>query len=255
MQRACVHDSVLYGPRCDWGENDCSAARSRKRQHARRCASRVACCALQLLNCALHAAFCALRIAIFAHLTLDATRLCTRSKYLLYKCTRNAREARRRRNDDAFIIDRAMSDVASEASDFINYLNEEEEGGLAPQGAPHSGEAAGKVGGGVGVGWGWRRTSEAGGRRQQRGKEGRGGRREGEEGRRGGERGRGVGTAIAPHNSEAAGREEVTKVANFSIEEPVALHIAFQVVLVTMLRRTSRTSHRISSSAFDHAAV
>ena len=27
-----------------------------------------------------------------------------------------------------------MSDVASEASDFINYLNEEEEGGLAPQG-------------------------------------------------------------------------------------------------------------------------
>jgi hypothetical protein len=95
---------------------------------------------------------------------------------------------------------------------------------------------AAKLLGRWGGGWGWRKTSEAGGRRQQRGKEGSGGRREGEEGRRGGERGRGVGTAIAPHNSEAAGRVEVTEVANFSIEEPVALHIAFQVVLVTMLR-------------------
>ena len=43
-----------------------------------------ACCALQLSNCALRAVFCA----------------------LLYKCTRNAREARGRRNDDAFIIER-----------------------------------------------------------------------------------------------------------------------------------------------------
>jgi hypothetical protein len=47
--------------------------------------------------------FCALRIAIFAHLTPDATRLCTRSER---KGTRNARDARGRRNDDAFIIER-----------------------------------------------------------------------------------------------------------------------------------------------------
>ena len=63
-----------------------------------------------------------------------------------------------------------------------------------------------------------------------------GGERREEGRRRRGKRGRGVGTAIAPHNSEAAGRVEVTEVASFFIDEPVALHIAFQVVLVTMLR-------------------
>jgi hypothetical protein len=47
--------------------------------------------------------FCALRIAIFAHVKPDATRLCTPSER---KGTRNERKARGRRNDDAFIIER-----------------------------------------------------------------------------------------------------------------------------------------------------
>jgi hypothetical protein len=37
--------------------------------------------------------------------------------------------------------------------------------------------------------------------------------------RRRGERGRGVGTAIAPHNSEAAGRAEVTEVASVGVSD------------------------------------
>ena len=73
----------------------------------------------------------------------------------------------------------------------------------------HSSEAAG---GGVGVGGEQAKRGSQAAKRE-------GGERREEGRRRMGKGGRGVGTAIAPHNSEAAGRAEVTEVASVGVSD------------------------------------